>query len=66
VKQAWQASTSRSSSFALDIMKVYALFSLLASAPAVLAQVKGAPFGFAAGTTGGGNAAPVYPKTNAE
>lgn len=47
-------------------MKVYALFSLLASAPAVLAQVKGAPFGFAAGTTGGGNAAPVYPKTNAE
>lgn len=47
-------------------MKLIHLVSLLAAAPSVYAQVKGKAFGFAAGTTGGGSATPVYPKTNAE
>ncbi|KAM0330794.1 hypothetical protein ACHAQA_003748 [Verticillium albo-atrum] len=47
-------------------MKLQALFAFLAAAPVSLAQVKGKPFGFAAGTTGGGNAAPVYPTTTAQ
>lgn len=47
-------------------MKLSVLLSPLAIATAVHAQVKGAAFGFARGTTGGGNAAPVYPTTNVQ
>ncbi|RYP46649.1 hypothetical protein DL768_007162 [Monosporascus sp. mg162] len=47
-------------------MKSLSLISLLGLAVSVHAQHKNVPFGFAAGTTGGGSAAPVYPKTNAE
>ncbi|KPM41741.1 putative pectin lyase E [Neonectria ditissima] len=42
-------------------MKLIAFLSL---ATAAYAQVRGTPFGFAVGTTGGGSATPVYPKTN--
>ncbi|KAI9172580.1 putative pectin lyase E [Paramyrothecium foliicola] len=42
------------------------LLSILAVAPSVYAQVRGKAFGFAAGTTGGGNVAPIRPNTNAE
>lgn len=45
-------------------MKVSTLFSPLAFAVSVTAQVKNTPFGFATGTTGGGSATPVYPTTN--
>lgn len=37
------------------------LSAVLAAVPSAYAQAKGAPFGFAAGVTGGGNAEPVYP-----
>lgn len=47
-------------------MKLQVFSALLAALPSALAQHRGTPFGFAAGTTGGGNAAPVYPKTNQE
>ena len=39
------------------------LSAMLAAVPSVYAQVKGAPFGFAAGVTGGGDAEPVYPQS---
>ncbi|MBE3043456.1 hypothetical protein IMZ48_12970 [Candidatus Bathyarchaeota archaeon] len=45
------------------IMKASLIFSLLAAAPSAYAQVIGAPFGFAAGVTGGGDAEPDYPTT---
>ncbi|KAK7428396.1 hypothetical protein QQZ08_005015 [Neonectria magnoliae] len=40
------------------------LITFLSLATAAYAQVRGTPFGFAVGTTGGGSATPVYPKTN--
>jgi hypothetical protein len=43
-------------------MKFAALFSVFLAATAH-AQVQGKPFGFAAGTTGGGNAKPAAPKS---
>ncbi|KAK6220283.1 pectin lyase C [Colletotrichum tabaci] len=42
------------------------LLSVGLAAPAAVAQVVGSPWGFATGVTGGGNAKPVYPTTNAE
>ena len=39
------------------------LSALLAAVPSAVGQVSGAPFGFASGVTGGGNAEPVYPTT---
>ncbi|KAE8353406.1 pectin lyase fold/virulence factor [Aspergillus coremiiformis] len=42
-------------------MKIVALFSVLLAATTAQAQVKGKPFGFAAGVTGGGNAKPAAP-----
>uniref|UniRef100_A0A8H7N7A4 pectin lyase n=1 Tax=Bionectria ochroleuca TaxID=29856 RepID=A0A8H7N7A4_BIOOC len=45
-------------------MKFSTLFSPVALAALVRAQSKGTAFGFAAGTTGGGTATPVYPTTN--
>ncbi|KAF2018283.1 polysaccharide lyase family 1 protein [Aaosphaeria arxii CBS 175.79] len=39
---------------------------ILAGVPVAFAQVKNAAFGFAAGTTGGGTATPVYPTTTAQ
>ncbi|KAL0934034.1 pectin lyase F-1-like protein 2 [Colletotrichum truncatum] len=45
-------------------MKPQTLLSLLAGPSVALAQHRGSPFGFASGTTGGGNAAPVYPQNN--
>ena len=50
-------------------MRSSTLFTaLVACASSVFAAdaVKGAAEGFAKGVTGGGSAAPVYPKTNAE
>ncbi|EUC29164.1 polysaccharide lyase family 1 protein [Bipolaris zeicola 26-R-13] len=48
----------------------YSLFAAVAAALATVVSaadgVKGAAEGFAKGVTGGGSAAPVYPKTNAE
>lgn len=46
-------------------MKSFASLLFLAST-ATAARVVGAAQGFAAGVTGGGNAAEVFPKTNAE
>lgn len=43
-------------------MKVAALFGLFLAATAH-AQVQGTPFGFAAGTTGGGNAKAAAPSS---
>lgn len=43
------------------------IFSLLAAiAGTATAQVQGKAFGFAAGTTGGGSAAPQYPSSIAQ
>lgn len=42
-------------------MKSAIVSLLLAAVPGTYAQVKGTAFGFAAGTTGGGSATPVYP-----
>ncbi|TQN64617.1 putative pectin lyase C, partial [Colletotrichum shisoi] len=42
------------------------LLSVVLAAPVAVAQVVGSPWGFATGVTGGGNAKPAYPKTNAE
>lgn len=39
------------------------LTTVLAAVPSAYAQVKGSPFGFAAGVTGGGDAEPVYPQS---
>lgn len=39
------------------------LSAVLAAVPSAYAQVKGAPFGFAAGVTGGGDTEPVYPQS---
>ncbi|RGP61400.1 pectate lyase [Fusarium sporotrichioides] len=47
-------------------MKTQVFVSLFSALPFALAQHKGSPFGFASGTTGGGNAAPVYPTTTAQ
>ncbi|KEY67113.1 hypothetical protein S7711_09529 [Stachybotrys chartarum IBT 7711] len=47
-------------------MKAFSVLSGLALAVSVQAQAKGNAFGFATGTTGGGSATPVYPKTNAD
>ncbi|KAH6677949.1 pectin lyase [Plectosphaerella plurivora] len=47
-------------------MHLQTLVSFLGLAAGAFAQVKRSPFGFAAGTTGGGNAAPVYPTTTAQ
>ncbi|KAF4464298.1 pectin lyase F [Fusarium albosuccineum] len=47
-------------------MKASIFCSLLALVPVTCAQVVGSAFGFASGTTGGGSATPVYPKTNQE
>ncbi|SPO05251.1 probable Probable pectin lyase F-1 [Cephalotrichum gorgonifer] len=40
-----------------------AISILLAGTPLSFAQVKGSPFGFATGVTGGGSATPEYPQT---
>ncbi|KAI8166511.1 putative pectin lyase F-1 [Colletotrichum sp. SAR 10_70] len=47
-------------------MKVSFLSLVAAFASAANAQVQGKPFGFAAGTTGGGSATPQYPSSLAE
>lgn len=49
-------------------MRLSSSFFLLAglATQKVLAQVKGSPTGFAAGTTGGGSATPQYPSSLAE
>ncbi|KAL0940258.1 pectin lyase [Colletotrichum truncatum] len=47
-------------------MKASLLSIVAAFAGAATAQVKGKPFGFAAGTTGGGSAAPQYPSSIAQ
>lgn len=47
-------------------MKLLAILTSMAIATGAQAQSRGAAFGFAAGTTGGGTVTPVYPTTNAQ